>query len=83
MPLTRQEALDDVNRMIGAFEVLEDGPDVTRVLLALCREVPVAGRQVHDANIVATMLAHGERRLLTFNAADFQRYGDRIELVSA
>jgi hypothetical protein len=24
-------------------------------------------RQVHDANIVATMLAHGEDRLLTMN----------------
>ncbi len=39
-------------------------------------------RQVHDANIVATMLAHGERLLLTFNHADFRRYGDRIALVS-
>ena len=27
------------------------------------------------------MLAHGERRLLTFNKADFRRYGDRIVLV--
>ena len=29
----------------------------------------------------ATMLAHGERRLLTFNTADFRRFGDRIDLV--
>ena len=43
----------------------------------------VSGRQIHDANIVATMLAHGEHRLLTFNAADFRRYGNRIELVTA
>ena len=27
------------------------------------------------------MLAHGERRLMTFNASDFRRYGDRIELI--
>ena len=80
--LTRQEALDDVDRMLGAFEVLEDGPNVTRLLLALCRELPVGGAQIHDANIVATMLAHGERRLLTFNAADFRRYATRIELVT-
>ena len=51
------------------------------ILLDLCREVPVAGKQVHDANIVATMLAAGERRLLTFNTADFRRYRDRLELV--
>ena len=81
IPFTRQEALDDVSRLLASFEILEDGPNVTQLLIALCREVPVGGSQVHDANIVATMLAHGERRLLTFNAADFRRYGDRIDLV--
>lgn len=81
--LTREEALDDVARLIGSFEILEDGPVVTERLVALCQSVPVGGRQIHDANIVATMLAHGEHRLLTFNAADFRRYGDRIELVGS
>ena len=79
--ITRDEALDDVNRLMSTFEILEDGPAVTGLLVALCRDVLVGGRQIHDANIVATMLAHAERRLLTFNSADFRRYGDRIELV--
>ena len=79
--ITREDAFDDVSRLIGSFEILEDGPVVTESLVVLCREVPVGGRQIHDANIVATMLAHGEHRLLTFNTADFRRYGDRIELV--
>ncbi len=79
--MTREDALDDVSRLISAFEILEDGPVVTESLVALCREVSVGGRQIHDANIVATMLAHGERRLLTFDTADFRRYGDRIVLV--
>ncbi len=79
--ITREDALDDANRLMSSFEMLEDGPAVTESLIALCREVPVGGKQIHDANIVATMLAHGERRLLTFNIADFRRYGDRIELV--
>ena len=79
--ITREDAFDDVSRLIGSFEILEDGPVVTYTLIELCREVPVGGRQIHDANIVATMLAHGEHRLLTFNSADFRRYGDRIELV--
>ncbi len=79
--ITREEALEDVARLTSSFEILEDGPVVTDWLLSLCREVPVGGRQIHDANIVATMLARGERRLLTFNVADFRRYGNRIELV--
>ncbi len=48
---------------------------------ALCREAPPGGRQVHGANIVAAMLARGERRPMTFSAAGFRRYGERIELV--
>ena len=81
IPITRDDALDDVKRLMDAFEILEDGPVVTDLLIELCREVSVGGRQIHDANIVATMLAYGERRLMTFNTADFRRYGDRIELV--
>ena len=48
------------------------------MLVGLCRDVVVAGKQVHDANIVATMMAHGERQLLTFNGSDFRRFGDRM-----
>ena len=79
--ISRAEAFDDVSRLLGSFEILEDGPLVTAALVGLCSEVMVGGRQIHDANIVATMLAHSERRLLTFNSADFRRYGDRIEMV--
>ena len=30
--------------------------NITRTLTTLCREAPVAGRRIHDANIVATIL---------------------------
>ena len=81
VPLTREQILADVNRMLTDFEILEDSLAVTETLITLIRDVPVGGRQIHDANIVATMLTHGERQLLTFNTADFRRYGDRIELI--
>ena len=80
-PLPPHEALNDIARFNDEFTVLEDGLHVTETLIALCREVPVAGKQVHDANIVATMLAAGERRLLTFNTTDFRRYAGRLDLV--
>ncbi len=79
--ITREEAIEDARQLLGSFEVLEDGPIVTESLLSLCREVSVGGQQIHDANIVATMLAHGERRLLTFSISDFRRFEDRIELM--
>ena len=81
--ITREHALEDIERLADTFEVLEDGPTVTDWLLLLCRRLPVGGKQIHDANIIATMMAYGERRLLTFNVADFRRYLDRIELVLA
>ena len=79
-PIAMDAALGHMAALEARFEILEDGPGVADMLKALCREVPVAGKQVHDANIVATMLAHGERRLLTFNGSDFRRYGERIAL---
>ena len=39
VPITRGEALDDIGRLDRAFEVFEDGPRVTEMLLAICREV--------------------------------------------
>ena len=51
-------------------------------LVMLSRRYSFAGRQVHDANIVATMLAHGDRRLLTFNGADFRRFARVIEVIA-
>lgn len=62
--------------------ILEDGPLVWDRLVALCRSHSFSGRQVHDANIVATMLAHNERRILTFNDADFRRFGELVEVIA-
>lgn len=80
-PLPVAQALRDVEWFCSTFEVLEDGESVTRLLVAFISDLPIAGKQVHDANIAATMLAHDERLLLTFNAKDFRRFGERIELV--
>jgi predicted nucleic acid-binding protein len=67
---------------VRRFTVLEDGPLVWDQLMELSRHSSFGGRQVHDANVVATMLAHGERRLLTFNAADFRRFTALIDVVT-
>ena len=49
---------------------------------SLSRRYSFGGRQVHDENIVATMPAHGERRLLTFNDVDFRRFTALMEIVT-
>ena len=61
--------------------VADETPEVTDQLLELLRTYPTRGKQVHDANIVATMLVNGVDTLLTMNVADFQRFHDRINLI--
>ena len=36
----------------------------------------VAGKQAHDAHLVAGMLVHGVTHLLTFNTNDFKRFSE-------
>ena len=81
-PLTLTQAVGDTAEFLRQFTVLEDGPLVWDRLIVLSRRYSFAGRQIHDANIVATMLAHGERRILTFNGADFRRFARLIEVVA-
>ncbi len=80
--LTLAEATADTAMFIRRFAVLEDGPHVWDELMTLTRRFAFGGKQVHDANIVATMLAHGETRLLTFNVVDFRRFSSLIEVVT-
>lgn len=63
------------------FRVANEGPEVTTRLLALLLEVPTRGRRIHDANIVATMLVYGVRRLLTHNTDDFVRFAAFIDVL--
>jgi predicted nucleic acid-binding protein len=79
-PVPMPTILADVRRFLATFPILEDGPAVTAELLTLLPAVTLGGKQVHDANIVATMLAHGVRRLLTNNVADFARFATIITI---
>jgi len=46
-----------------------------KLSFGLSAAVVVLGAQVYNARLVAAMLAHGINRILTFNVADFSRYG--------
>ena len=71
----------EIGRLQTRFTVLEDGPGVTAHLLQLLVAVPIGGKQVHDANIVATMLHHIVPKLLTHNTADFARFSAFITVL--
>jgi hypothetical protein len=71
----------DVQGFSTRFRIAEDGPAVTTELLGLLSKVTVQGKQIHDANIVATMLAHDIHTILTHNTIDFARYGGWINVI--
>ena len=73
-------AIADIRRLRAVFQIAGERPGVLDRLLQILSTHRCSGRQVHDANIVATMLDHGIRRLLTFNLPDFRRFAQIIDL---
>lgn len=65
---------EDVRYFSRRFHLAEDGSEVTDRLLLLLEQVAVGGRQIHDANIVATMQVYDIDQLLTHNTNDFARF---------
>ena len=78
--LTSAAAVADVQRFRKIFEVAGEGMAGIDRLLELVEDGRGSGRHVHDANIVATMIEHRIRRLLTFNDADFRRFSRIIDI---
>lgn len=73
--------LENVRIFRDEFTVVEDNPFVLDILLDILPKVAVAGKQVHDANIVATMQVHGVRHLFTHNVADFNRFATFVTVL--
>ncbi len=70
MDVARQE----IDRLHTQFPLLDDTADVFGHWVSLVTAFQVIGRRVHDARLVAVMLAHGITHLLTFNHLDFRQF---------
>lgn len=72
--LNTDEANAVVERTDFAFEFLPDIVDVYLHWRRLVMQYRVSGAQVHDARLVASMLAHNLTHILRLNQQDFSRY---------
>ncbi len=81
-PLTIEQVVHQLDTIQPSFQIADETSAVREQLLKLLQKYPTRGKQVHDANIVATMLAHGIDTLLTLNVSDFKRFEDRIKITS-
>ena len=75
-----QESVAALEVWLTGCSVLEENMSVLEECLRLVQQFGVLGKQVHDCNIVATMMAHGVRHLATRNAVDFRRYGSLLSV---
>lgn len=75
------DLIRDTQDFEAQFRIAEDSQIVTENLRTILRQVAVGGKQVHDANIVATMQAYGIPQLLTHNVGDFTRFGRLITVL--
>jgi predicted nucleic acid-binding protein len=74
--LTAAEADIRAKLIESRFTLLPDTVRIHTEWRRLVVSFSVAGVQVHDARLVAAMLAHGIPQLLTLNDRDFARYAD-------
>ena len=80
--LAPAEALSNVSAFRGRLRVLEESAKVSDRLIALLSTIHCLGKQVHDANVVATMLVHGIETIVTNNENDFSRFAEHIAIIA-
>ena len=79
--LNLPEALGNVRAIRARTTLLAEDSKVADRLLGLLADVDCRGRQVHDANLIATMLVHGIGTVVTMNLADFARFEQHVSLI--
>ena len=70
------EALDVLAEIRQSLRTLIPTEEVFRELVSLVRRYEVAGKRIHDANIVAVMEAKGFSHLSTYNRQDFAEFNE-------
>jgi hypothetical protein len=72
--------LADLRALLEDFTIADENELVTHNLFHILNLVPCGGKQVHDANITATMMANNIQYILTHNVDDFTRFGTFIQV---
>jgi predicted nucleic acid-binding protein len=75
------DAVSNVRAIRERTMFLSEDAKVADRLQGLLTDVECGGKQVHDANVIATMLAHGVGTVVTMNVEDFARFGRYVTLI--
>jgi predicted nucleic acid-binding protein len=79
--LDRRDALLNARTFRGRLRLLEETSKTLDTLFELLGEIDCSGKQIHDANLVATALAHGIEAIVTLNVDDLSRFEARVRVI--
>jgi predicted nucleic acid-binding protein len=81
----RQPSISEIVDLIEYYNniltILDDNEPVQTSLIELIQKFAVGGKQIHDANIVATMKTNKLNKLFTHNVQDFRRFEKLIKII--
>lgn len=80
--LAQEDAVANVRQLQSRLRFLTEDEKVSQRLLGLLEQAKCGGKQIHDANLVATVLVHGIDTIVTMNVDDFMRFGDQVGLIN-
>jgi predicted nucleic acid-binding protein len=73
---SQEEVLQEVSSIESLLTLLPDIPAIYPVWKQIVQDHRVQGVKVYDARLVAVMSVYAIVNVLTFNVADFKRYGN-------
>ncbi len=76
--LTLHDGIANLEAFRRRCVLLDETRAVSETLVRLLAKVPCTGKQIHDANVVATAHHHGVPYIVTANAADFERFAAEV-----
>lgn len=79
--LSVEDALGNVVAFRLRMRLLPENQQSLERLQALVTTYHCTGKQIHDANVVASAMASGVRRLVTANAVHFSRFAAEMEVI--
>jgi predicted nucleic acid-binding protein len=79
--LEPSQTASELAKFKNQFALHDDTPAIRPAWEQLVMKYQVIGKNAHDARLVAAMITHSIKQILTFNTADFQRYNE-IEAIA-
>jgi predicted nucleic acid-binding protein len=80
-PLSSKEITSDIEKWESIFQIADETEEVTGILVELIKAYDIKGKKIHDANIVAAMMANSIQTLFTLNVDDFKKF-KKIQLIA-